>query len=66
MTDDQKAKTSAATKNGMTDEVRRKIAEANRNRKGKVYWNNGKTRKLAAECPGNGWVRGRALKTEIN
>lgn len=66
LTDSQKVKISTATKNAMTDEVRRKISEANKNRKGKVYWNNGKVRKLAAECPGKGWIRGRALKTEMN
>ena len=66
MTDSQKVKISAATKNAMTDEVRHKISEANRNRKGKVYWNNGKARKLAAECPGKDWVRGRTLKMEIS
>ena len=48
----------------MTAEVRQKIAAASKNRIGKVYWNNGKDRVLAAECPGEGWVRGRTISKE--
>lgn len=48
----------------LTAEGRQKIAAANKSRIGKVYWNNGKDRVLAAECPGEGWARGRTISKE--
>ena len=59
-----RSKVSYGVKNAMTEEVRQKIAAANKNRIGKVYWNNGKDRVLAAECPGEAWVRGRTISKE--
>jgi hypothetical protein len=48
-------------KSPLSKEHREKIGEANR---GRLHWTNGLSNKMSVDCPGEGWVRGRNLKTK--
>ena len=39
------------------------LQKKSKSMKGKLWWTNGIQNKLLKECPGEGWHRGRALKT---
>lgn len=39
-----------------SEEARAKMSAT---KKGRIWWNNGETTKLAHECPGDGWAKGR-------
>ena len=43
-----------------SEEHKRKLSEKKQNRK---WWNDGQISKISVECPGDGWVNGRIMKT---
>jgi hypothetical protein len=43
-----------------SEEHKRKLSEKKQNRK---WWNDGQISKMSVECPGDGWVPGRIMKT---
>lgn len=43
-----------------TDEAKKQCSERS---KGRTWWTDGENQKFCKECPGNGWYKGRPLKT---
>ena len=59
--EEHKRKISEAMKGKIfSDEHKRKMSEKKQNIK---WWNNGQSCKMCVECPGDGWVSGRIMKT---